>query len=194
MSGSKVAIHITYHTEKFSMTLFFTPKFILPGKYVKYPCILFSSIFYSQVSMRDEICEPEDWKWIGKLFFFFANCQLHLIFLRILSKVTHENANIRNSSWMVCFCRAYYSFSSKTQPSEPMPSGKSLNDTFKELLGKHSRLEYLNYWSAWLMKVSHFSQSPMCVWQLNWALYLFHSTVTHLIYISYQLTVYWAPW
>lgn len=173
MSGSKVAIHITYHTEKFSFAPVSMTLFLLPSSYCQvnmWNILAFYSAVYFTVKFQWEM-KSVSLKIENELeMFLFCKLSAPLnLFLRILSKVTHENANIRNSSWMVCFCKPYYSFSSRTQLSEPMPSGKSLNDTFKELMGKHSRLEYLNFWNAWLWNIYHFSQSPMCVWQLNWA-------------------------
>ena len=66
---------------------------------------------------------------------FFVNCQLHLAF-GTLSKVLHGSTNIGNSSQIICFCISY-SCSFKIQPSELMPSGKSLNGTFKKFISMH---------------------------------------------------------
>lgn len=67
---------------------------------------------------------------IKEKFLFFANCQPSLTF-RTPSKVICGNANVQNSSWIACFCISHYPWPSKIQPSELMPSGKSLNDIFE---------------------------------------------------------------
>ena len=79
----------------------------------------------------------------GDFFFFPANCQPSLTF-RTPSKVIRRNANAINSSWMACSCISYYPWPSKIQPSELMPSGKSLNEIFKKFMSNHSYLEFLN--------------------------------------------------
>lgn len=131
----------------------------------------FTQHILQKISIINEICDPADQRGIREFYFiFFTNYKPHLSF-RTPSKVIRGNANERNSTWMVCFCISYYSCTSKIQLSELMPSGKSLNDTFKKFMRNHSQLEFLNLSSAWLYNVYHFFQSPICVWQLNWALY-----------------------
>ena len=151
--------------------------FLLPNSYWQvnnwhYPWILLNSTFYSKISIINETCEPADQREIWRIFFFSANCQPSLTF-RTPSKVICGNANVQNSSWIACFCISHYPWPSKIQPSELMPSGKSLNDIFKKFMSNHSHLEFSNLWSTWLCNVYYFFQPPICVWQLNWALLQF---------------------